>query len=624
MADELLFQPVKRGTKTQWDAEDNKSSGYRLPARALGLDMTNNLLKVGDGSSKFGELPNLNAEKAIRINYKLPHQDRVLGGSGSNVGYKMTDIVSKDYYTPGSGKIRILFPPSVTTQFGYLTIKLLIYFYDSSSTTEVLITGYPKSGNSILSTISSTFRPWNQASCNISNTNRIKTCEIGIYDSNGTYDDNNNFVPNLSTARWGILLGNDDNSLVRCSILIEEVIGTEKLCNLEDFSIDIYSPVANGEDLTYWRSDQATNKVQNIRVNYSFSAYDMEIINNLTTKNLTVSNNATINNKLNTKDLEITRKGQVGNIIVGSFSLSNGTIIGTGVNFGANSFVAGKDNGTSSNNSNKIILGSDNFSSGLYQCLMGTNLVGPLGNYYTILGISNSTTSMSSEDFVIGNGYSGGLTTRNAVRITSSNELYSSAAWNTSGADYAEYFEWEDGNPNNEDRVGLFVANSNGKIKIANSTDFILGIVSANPSCVGGNPEEWDDRFLKDIYGRIITEDEIIEDSYQEVEIETGEFDEDGNPLTETQQILIKGHIHKKPIENPEYNKEREYVARNRRKEWAPIGLIGQLVVRDDGTCQPDSFCTCGNNGIATSTLNSTRFRVLKRLDDSHIKILIL
>ena len=51
---------------------------------------------------------------------------------------------------------------------------------------------------------------------------------------------------------------------------------------------------------------------------------------------------------------------------------------------------------------------------------------------------------------------------------------------------------------------------------------------------------------------------------------------------------------------------------------------MGKLVVKDDGTCVSGGFCRCNNNGIATNSLNSTRYRVLKRLDNSHIKVLIL
>lgn len=55
------------------------------------------------------------------------------------------------------------------------------------------------------------------------------------------------------------------------------------------------------------------------------------------------------------------------------------------------------------------------------------------------------------------------------------------------GADYAEYFEWEDGNPNNEDRTSLFVSIVYGTRKIRKSVEGedILGITSIDASIIG-------------------------------------------------------------------------------------------------------------------------------------------
>ena len=55
------------------------------------------------------------------------------------------------------------------------------------------------------------------------------------------------------------------------------------------------------------------------------------------------------------------------------------------------------------------------------------------------------------------------------------------------GSDYAECFEWEDGNPDNEDRRSLFVSIVNGtrKIRKAMSGDDVLGITSIDASVVG-------------------------------------------------------------------------------------------------------------------------------------------
>ncbi len=60
------------------------------------------------------------------------------------------------------------------------------------------------------------------------------------------------------------------------------------------------------------------------------------------------------------------------------------------------------------------------------------------------------------------------------------------------GADFGEYFEWYDGNPNNENRTGYFVTlhEDTGKIKIANSEDDILGITTDSEAFIGNYGED--------------------------------------------------------------------------------------------------------------------------------------
>ncbi|MBJ8032150.1 peptidase G2 autoproteolytic cleavage domain-containing protein, partial [Bacillus cereus group sp. N21] len=38
------------------------------------------------------------------------------------------------------------------------------------------------------------------------------------------------------------------------------------------------------------------------------------------------------------------------------------------------------------------------------------------------------------------------------------------------------------------------------------------------------------------------------------------------------------------PVINPEWDPKREYIPRKKRPEWVPVGLIGKILVRDDGT----------------------------------------
>ena len=127
---------------------------------------------------------------------------------------------------------------------------------------------------------------------------------------------------------------------------------------------------------------------------------------------------------------------------------------------------------------------------------------------------------------------------------------YADGSFNGGGADYAEMFEWNDGNPNDEDRVGLFVKISsdgvlpNGKIEVGGD-GMIVGPVSSMPGMVVNNPGmRWNSKFVVDDFGRFT-------------------LDADGN-----RQL------------NPNYDSTLSYQGRTGRKEWSPIALKGRVRVR--------------------------------------------
>lgn len=166
--------------------------------------------------------------------------------------------------------------------------------------------------------------------------------------------------------------------------------------------------------------------------------------------------------------------------------------------------------------------------------------------------------------------------------------------YNTFGGDYAENWEYEDGNTGNEDRTGLFVTFKGNKIIISQKGDNLakVGVVSATPSIVGDTDgKEWAHKYLKDVYGREI---------WQNVE------NEDGT-------------VSKERVLNPEYDETLKYIKRKDRPEWDAVGTHGKLVVRDDGTCYEDGFCVPTDGGIATASENG--FYVMERLDESHVRI---
>lgn len=75
-------------------------------------------------------------------------------------------------------------------------------------------------------------------------------------------------------------------------------------------------------------------------------------------------------------------------------------------------------------------------------------------------------------------------------------------------ADYAEYFEWADGNPLNEDRIGRFVKLNGNKIELCDQNDDIIGVTSRT-SLVEGDAAalRWHKSIITDEFGRVL-EDE--------------------------------------------------------------------------------------------------------------------
>ena len=165
-------------------------------------------------------------------------------------------------------------------------------------------------------------------------------------------------------------------------------------------------------------------------------------------------------------------------------------------------------------------------------------------------------------------------------------------------------FEWSDANLTSEDRRGRFVTMDGMKIRLANRTDnYLLGVISSIPSVVGNTAhEEWHNKYIRDEFGAIITEP--VE--YPAV------LDDDGN-------VIEEAHVEYEPVINPDYDPTREYIPREQRPEWAPVGLVGQIIMLDDGTCEVNGFATSADEGIATKADGVTNYRVIKRIDSNHI-----
>ena len=245
-------------------------------------------------------------------------------------------------------------------------------------------------------------------------------------------------------------------------------------------------------------------------------------------------------------------------------------------------------------------------------------------------------------------------------------------------ADYGEMFEWEDGNPNNEDRRGYFVTFSSSnpnKIILAKENDEILGVVTKTSAILGDAAElSWNNSVLLDKFRQPIQKYDRLADLQNFVRLM--KFNSSDKTLAEillifkTLNIDILGisadalitKLEKLVIEedtiaklseeqllnlikldktawllfthpsrqkhyslqvNPEYDAAKDYIPRRLRPEWTAVGLLGKLVVLEEipGSCIPGTKITVSNTGRAVP--KESGYHVLERVSSDTILILL-
>jgi len=206
-------------------------------------------------------------------------------------------------------------------------------------------------------------------------------------------------------------------------------------------------------------------------------------------------------------------------------------------------------------------------------------------------------------------------------RLRGDGQGYADGSWNTGGADYAEYFEWSDGNTSNEDRRGISVVLDDDKIREAVDGEEPIGVISGNPSVVGDSAwNKWNGKYLTDDFGTYILEEhtvtqweEDVVDAEARLEIIPAKFDKDGNEIEAETTVDIpatyktvkkgfetdkipenetvpsdaviltrddSGNTLTRRVLNPDYNESNEYISREDRQEWDAVGLMGKLRIR--------------------------------------------
>ena len=164
------------------------------------------------------------------------------------------------------------------------------------------------------------------------------------------------------------------------------------------------------------------------------------------------------------------------------------------------------------------------------------------------------------------------------ARISHDGKIYARVGTSATGADYAELFEWDDGNPDDEDRTGMTVKlTTGGKIAIADTAENVIGVVSVIYGFLGNDQwDEWVGKYVKDSLGRTVNEDVKMVTWRDENDKEcTFKITQVPNDITIPENAVY--YTHQEPKINPAYDETKNYMGRSRRKEWSAIGLVGRL-----------------------------------------------
>ena len=223
----------------------------------------------------------------------------------------------------------------------------------------------------------------------------------------------------------------------------------------------------------------------------------------------------------------------------------------------------------------------------------GIKLTHPSSTDNSIHLYCQSTRSSSLNAFFFANFESNGGAD-NEFLFRGDGNAFCDGSFSGGGADYAEYFEWKDGNSSDEDRRGYSVVLDGNKIIKATDSDDaskIIGVISANPAMIGdADIKRWKQKFLLDDYGTEITEEITVTEwtetigSGVETEHVKHSYDTDRIPNdvtvpsdAEVKSVDADGNKLLRRKTNPDWNKDTAYISREDRKEWDTVGLMGKL-----------------------------------------------
>lgn len=204
---------------------------------------------------------------------------------------------------------------------------------------------------------------------------------------------------------------------------------------------------------------------------------------------------------------------------------------------------------------------------------------------------------------------------------------------NGSGDGYCSLYEWQDKNPNSEDREGLFVKINDGKLSICEAGD-ADGVVCSNFTTLSNTASaHWDGLYQKDDFGRVLCEEYKVYMSDKNSKLlfknEKGDIYTVLPNKTLKDGVLFREampedyylvNIIANPKINPSYNPSLKYEPRILRPEWSSICLIGTPIVRAMENIRGEYVSVY--NGKAVDS-NNGKYKVLEKLSKDLIRIKI-
>ena len=167
-------------------------------------------------------------------------------------------------------------------------------------------------------------------------------------------------------------------------------------------------------------------------------------------------------------------------------------------------------------------------------------------------------------------------------RVDGTGAVYANGSYYSNGTCYAELFEWADGNSREEDRNGFTVTlDANGKLRVADEGDSIVGVVVPNAAVVGNSAwNHWHNKYSTKAYSYTIVEWLEMETTKLKSFYKQNLSKDFALPenAVEIQTDLDGNNFYKKELKST-WDISQEYTGREKRTNWAVVCILGSAPV---------------------------------------------